>query len=100
MRSTYFDRTSVFAIFGNWPSTAALPGGGGAACRSNEYLASAAVTSLPLWNLTPRFSVKSTVLLSITFHDAASAPRTLRLASHSSSESYMNSLPQWFDVRI
>src|SRR5215208_1307476 len=81
IRSLYLLSTSVLAIFGNCPRTETLPGSGGFACRSKEYLQSSAVTSLPLWNLTPFLSVKSTVLLSITFHDSASAPRMLRLRS-------------------
>jgi hypothetical protein len=87
IRSTYLLRTSVLPILGNCPRTAALPGGGGFDWRSNEYFASAAVTSLPLWKRTPRLRVKSTVVLSTTFQEAASAGRTFSFESHSSNES-------------
>jgi hypothetical protein len=61
----YFPIAVVEAIAGNCPSTATLPGSGGFACRSNEYLASAAVTSLPFENLTPFLRVH-TIRLGLT----------------------------------
>src|SRR5687768_11316938 len=100
MRSTYLLRTSVPSIAGTCPSTATLPGAGGFSCRSKEYLASAAVNSLPLWNRTPRRSVKSIVRLLTTFQPVASAGRSFSFASHSIRDSYMGALPQWFAVRI
>src|SRR5512145_1773838 len=99
-RTTYLLRTSADVIDGIWPSVATLPGSGGLSHPSTEYLTSAAVTSLPLWNRTPRRSVKSTVLGSTTFQLSASAGRRLSFASHSMRDSYIGSLPQWFEVRI
>ena len=77
-----------------------LPGSGGLSIFSTEYLTSAAVTSLPLWNLTPCFSVQRIAVLLTISNFSASAGLTFRFRSHSTSESYANSLPQWFAVRI
>src|SRR6266567_7084022 len=50
-------------------------------------LTSAAVTSWPLWNLTPLRSLKSIVMSSTTFHDSARAGTILPSQSRSTSES-------------
>ena len=77
-----------------------LPGSGGLSIFSTEYLTSAAVTSLPLWNRTPFFSVQRICVLFRISNFSARAGRTFRFRSHSTSESYANSLAQWFAVRI
>src|SRR5262245_12870757 len=50
-------------------------------------LTSCAVTSAPLWNLTPLRSLKSIVVSSTTFQDSASAGTILPSHSRSTSES-------------
>ncbi len=40
--------------------------------RLNDHTTSSALKVLPLWNLTPRRSLNSQVLSSMTFHDSAS----------------------------
>src|SRR6185503_12599510 len=99
-RTTYLLRTSADSIDGTWLTVVTAPGSGGLSQPSTEYFTSAAVTSLPLWNFTPLRSVKSIVLGSTTFQLSASAGRWLSFASHSMRDSYIGSLPQWFEVRM
>src|ERR1044072_317830 len=99
MRTTYLLRTSADSIDGTWLTVVVEPGSGGFSHPSTEYFTSAGVTSLPLWKRTPRLSVKSMVFGSTTFHLCASAGRWLTFASHSIKDSYIGSLPQWFEVR-
>src|SRR5918995_977905 len=77
-----------------------LPGSGGLSILSTEYLTSAEVSSLPLWNLMPRFSVQRIAVLLMISNFSASAGLTFRLRSHSTRESYANSFAQWLAVRI
>ena len=50
---------------GTWPIVAVVPGSGGFRIWSNEYLASAAVNSWPLWNWTP-FRMFQTIRFELT----------------------------------
>src|SRR5215218_8336381 len=65
-----------------------------------EYLTSSASSSLPSWNLTPLRSRKIQVLSSGVSQVSARAGLMLRSLSHSSKESYMNSLPHMFEVGV
>src|SRR5438128_589757 len=96
--TVYLSTTSVETMLGY--CAILIPGGGGFACRSIEYFTSSAVTSFPSWNFTPLRRCQTHVLASGVSHDSASAGFTSRSLSHSTNESYMNSLPHWFDVLI
>src|SRR5439155_5174332 len=89
-RAVYLSITSTLPIFGYCPTL--TPGAGGLACSSMEYFTSSAVTSLPSWNFTPLRRCQIQVFSSGVSHDSASAGCTLRSLSHSTSESYSNSL--------
>src|SRR5438105_1287250 len=85
--AVYLSTTSTLTIDG-YCETAA-PGGGSLVppINSTEYFTSSAVTSCPLWNLAPCFSLKTYVLSSGVDQDSASAGKTFRLRSHCTSES-------------
>ena len=85
--NTYFETTWTLSIAGTWATVEMLPGSGGLSILSTEYLTSADVTSLPLWNLTPRFSVQRIAVLLMISNFSARAGLTFRLRSHSTSES-------------
>src|SRR5687768_2733464 len=51
--------------------------------RSMVKITSSAVKGVPSWNLTPFLSLNSQVVSSTSFHDSASAGRTLSLSSYS-----------------
>src|SRR5207237_1106795 len=96
--TVYLSTTSVLTMLGY--CAILMPGGGGFACKSIEYFTSSAVTSLPSWNLTPLRRCQTHVFWSGFSHVSANAGCTFRSLSHSTSESYMNSLPHWFEVLI
>ena len=85
--NTYFETTWTLSIAGTWATVEMLPGSGGLSIFSTEYLTSADVTSLPLWNLMPRFSVQRIAVLLMISNFSARAGLTFRLRSHSTSES-------------